>query len=84
MTIRKGVPVSGKSVCARLFLAVAVLISLPCSLALAQGRAPRVIEADRIIAVVNDEVIALNELRARMPTVERQLRQPGTIARDID
>ena len=71
-------PVSGKSVCARLFLAVAVLISLPCSLALAQGRAPRVIEADRIIAVVNDEVITLNELTARMATVERQLRQQGT------
>ena len=69
---------SGKSVCARLFLAVAVLISLPCSLALAQGRAPRVIEADRIIAVVNDEVITLNELTARMATVERQLRQQGT------
>ena len=78
MTIRKGVPVSGKSVCARLFLAVAVLFSLPCSLALAQGRAPRVIEADRIIAVVNDEVITLNELTARMATVERQLRQQGT------
>jgi len=78
MTIRKGVPVSGKSVYARLFLAVAVLISLPCSLALAQGRAPRVIEADRIIAVVNDEVITLNELTARMAAVERQLRQQGT------
>ncbi len=78
MTIRKGAPVIGKSVCARLFLAVAVLISLPCSLALAQGRAPRVIEADRIIAVVNDEVITLNELTARMATVERQLRQQGT------
>ena len=78
MTIRKGVPVGGKSVCARLFLAVAVLFSLSCSLALAQGRAPRVIEADRIIAVVNDEVITLNELTARMATVERQLRQQGT------
>lgn len=78
MTIRKGVPVGGKSVCARLFLAVAVLFNLSCSLALAQGRAPRVIEADRIIAVVNDEVITLNELTARMATVERQLRQQGT------
>jgi peptidyl-prolyl cis-trans isomerase SurA len=37
-----------------------------------------VIEADRIIAVVNDEVITLNELTARMAAVERQLRQQGT------
>ncbi len=36
------------------------------------------IEADRIVAVVNDEVITLNELRARFAMVERQLRTQGT------
>lgn len=46
--------------------------------AFAQGRAAQVIEADRIIAVVNDEVITLNELKARITAVERQLRQQGT------
>jgi peptidyl-prolyl cis-trans isomerase SurA len=46
--------------------------------AVAQGRTQRVIEADRIIAVVNDEVITLHELRSRMAQVERQLRQQGT------
>ncbi|KAB2937844.1 MAG: molecular chaperone SurA [Rhodocyclaceae bacterium] len=49
------------------------------SAALAQGRPPaRVIEADRIIAVVNDEVVTAHELRSRVATVERQLRQQGT------
>ncbi|MCK6384953.1 MAG: peptidylprolyl isomerase [Rhodocyclaceae bacterium] len=46
---------------------------------MAQGRPPaRVIEADRIIAVVNDEVVTAHELRSRVATVERQLRQQGT------
>lgn len=36
------------------------------------------VEADRIVAVVNDEVITLNELNSRVATVERQLRQQGT------
>ena len=36
------------------------------------------IEADRIIAVVNNEVVTAHELRARVATVERQLRQQGT------
>ncbi len=40
--------------------------------------APRLIEADRIIAVVNDEAITLHELRARLSVVERQLRTQGT------
>ncbi|MBZ0143662.1 MAG: peptidylprolyl isomerase [Rhodocyclaceae bacterium] len=53
--------------------------SLSASAVLAQGRpAARVIEADRIIAVVNNEVVTAHELRARVATVERQLRQQGT------
>ncbi len=36
--------------------------------------------ADRIVAVVNDEAITLNELNSRMATVERQLRAQGTQA----
>ena len=34
--------------------------------------------ADRIVAVVNDEAITLNELNARLTSVERQLRSQGT------
>ena len=40
------------------------------------GRTP--IEADRIVAVVNDEVITLNELRTRLDTALAQLKQQGT------
>ncbi|MCB1892079.1 MAG: peptidylprolyl isomerase [Rhodocyclaceae bacterium] len=54
------------------------LLCLAGGQAFAQGRAAQVIEADRIIAVVNDEVITLNELKARITAVERQLRQQGT------
>lgn len=39
---------------------------------------PQVIEADRIIAVVNDEAITQYELRSRLSAVERQLRVQGT------
>ncbi|MBI3524790.1 MAG: peptidylprolyl isomerase [Betaproteobacteria bacterium] len=39
---------------------------------------PKPIEADRIVAVVNDEAITLHELRARIAAVERQLRAQGT------
>lgn len=34
--------------------------------------------ADRIVAVVNEDAITLNELRERLATVERQLRGQGT------
>ncbi|WP_121239694.1 peptidylprolyl isomerase [Sulfurisoma sediminicola] len=43
-----------------------------------QARPAQPIEADRVAAVVNDEVITLHELRARLATVERQLRKQGT------
>ncbi|MBM3391569.1 MAG: molecular chaperone SurA [Betaproteobacteria bacterium] len=59
-------------------LLLAVLGGLPWAATLAQGRAVRAIEADRIVAVVNDEAITLNELRSQMARVERQLRQQGT------
>jgi peptidyl-prolyl cis-trans isomerase SurA len=36
------------------------------------------LEVDRIVAVVNDEVITLRELESRLAQVERQLRQQGT------
>lgn len=43
------------------------------------------ISADRIVAVVNDEVITLNELRARLDVAVSQLRRQGTPlpARDV-
>lgn len=53
-------------------------VCLPGGWVYAQGRAARVIEADRIIAVVNDEVITLHELKSRVASTERQLRQQGT------
>jgi peptidyl-prolyl cis-trans isomerase SurA len=40
----------------------------------AQNRRAQPVEVDRIIAVVNDEAITAFELRARLATVERQLR----------
>lgn len=42
------------------------------------GTAARPIEADRIVAVVNDDAITLHELRSRLLVVERQLRKQGT------
>ena len=62
---------------AALFMTIAVW-AMQTGPAVAQGRTQRVIEADRIIAVVNEEVITLHELRSRMAQVERQLRQQGT------
>ena len=45
----------------------------------AQGRAPASpVEADRIVAVVNDEVITLYDLRTRLETALSQLKQQGT------
>ncbi|QDX81277.1 molecular chaperone SurA [Denitratisoma sp. DHT3] len=39
---------------------------------------PRTLEVDRMVAVVNDEVITASELRARLTTVERQLKARNT------
>ena len=57
-------------------LFIALLYVLLPSVTIAQPRQPIVI--DRVVAVVNDEAITLHELRDRMATVERQLRQRGT------
>lgn len=56
-------------------LLLCLLSSLPLTQAHAQTRRAQPLEVDRIIAVVNDEAITAYELRARMATVERQLRQ---------
>jgi len=49
------------------------LLSLPTAV---QARQP--IAVDRVVAVVNDEAVTLYELRDRVATVERQLRERGT------
>ena len=69
---------SRNSFCVGVLFSASALLCLAGGQAFAQGRAAQVIEADRIIAVVNDEVITLNELKARITAVERQLRQQGT------
>jgi peptidyl-prolyl cis-trans isomerase SurA len=46
--------------------------------AAAKARPGQPVEVDRVVAVVNDEVITLYELRSRLTTVERQLRSQGT------
>jgi peptidyl-prolyl cis-trans isomerase SurA len=70
--------VSRNSDCAGLVFAAVVFFCVPGGQAIAQGRAAKAIEADRIIAVVNDEVITSHELRVRVATIERQLKQQGT------
>lgn len=69
---------SRNTFCVGVLFSASALLCLAGGQAFAQGRAAQVIEADRIIAVVNDEVITLNELKARIAAVERQLRQQGT------
>ncbi|HRE16926.1 MAG TPA: peptidylprolyl isomerase [Rhodocyclaceae bacterium] len=46
--------------------------------ALAQRARSQPVEADRIVAVVGDEVITMVELRARLEVVKRQLAKQGT------
>jgi peptidyl-prolyl cis-trans isomerase SurA len=57
--------------------ALFLLFLLLPGLAPAQTRPAQSIEADRIVAVVNDEVITLRELRAGLATAERQIKQQG-------
>lgn len=66
----------------RLSILVAMFLLLP-TLAVAQSRQP--IAVDRVVAVVNNEAITLNELNDRLATVVRQLRSRGTPlpARDV-
>ena len=54
-----------------LHLAIVLLALFPA----AQGFAAPSREIDRIVAVVNDEVITLYELRSRVAQAERQLRE---------
>lgn len=62
----------------RAIFALAVFLALGTPLlSQAQSRPGQPIEADRLVAVVNDEAITLHELRSRLATVERQLRQQG-------
>jgi peptidyl-prolyl cis-trans isomerase SurA len=56
------------------FLLLCLLLVSTIAQAQAQGRRSQPLEVDRIVAVVNDEAITAFELRARMATVERQLR----------
>lgn len=59
----------------KLVFIIALFVLLP-TLATAQSRQP--IAVDRVVAVVNNEAITLNELRDRLATVARQLRSRGT------
>jgi peptidyl-prolyl cis-trans isomerase SurA len=73
-----------------MMLLLRVLILSCCCVGLAAAQAPRrqaadPLPADRIVAVVNDEVITLHELRARLALAVKQLKQQGTPvpARDV-
>ena len=69
------------SLLAPAILAAAALWSLPGLAQPAKGTAtpagPAPREVDRVIAVVNNDVITANELAARLRSVERQLRSQG-------
>ena len=60
----------------RLFPLLLCLLLNPVLAQTASRSAP--VEADRIIAVINDEVITLKELRQRADSVSSQLRRQGT------
>jgi peptidyl-prolyl cis-trans isomerase SurA len=57
-----------------------IFLSLVASLFIqsAAAETAKPVLADRIVAVVNDEVITLDELESRLAGVERQLRSQGT------
>lgn len=60
----------------RLLRRVAAVFALAtASAALAQGGAPAAVPLDRVVAVVNDEAIALSELEARVRIAQAQLRR---------
>lgn len=59
------------AILARVVLLLAISLS-----AMAQTRTP--IEADRIVAVVNDEVVTMHELRTRLDSALSQLKRQGT------
>lgn len=66
-----------------MMLLLRVLILSCCCVGLASAQAPRrqsadPLPADRIVAVVNDEVVTLYELRTRLDLALRQLQKQGT------
>ncbi len=64
----------------RMLLMLAALATLPLA-----GQAQKIVLVDRIVAIVNKEVITLSELNEAVATAERQLRRQGTQAppRDV-
>jgi len=73
-----------------MMLLLRVLILSCCCVGLAAAQAPKrqatdPLPADRIVAVVNDEVVTLYELRTRLDVAVRQLQKQGTPlpARDV-
>lgn len=78
MIEKKGAGLRRKAFCAMLCGIAAACCSLTAQPAWAQARASKVVEADRIIAVVNNEVVTLHELRSRIASVVHQLRRQGT------
>ena len=68
---------AGSAIARVLLLPVACLLAGPLPAAVAQT-GPPVIELDRIVAVVNNDVIVESELGSRMRLVKEQLRQGGT------
>ncbi len=68
---------AGPAIARVLLLLAACLLAGPLRAAVAQTGSP-VVELDRIVAVVNDDVIVESELGARMKLVKEQLRQGGT------
>ena len=66
-----------------MMLLLRVLILSCCCVGLAAAQAPKrqsadPVPADRIVAVVNDEVVTLYELRMRLELALRQLQKQGT------
>lgn len=59
-------------------ISAAVLLSCLFSLSPVTAAQSEPLEVDRIVAVVGDEVITLNELRARLASVLAQLKKQGT------
>lgn len=59
-------------------LSLLLLLLLAPGLSLAQNKAPRVLAADRVVAVVNSEAVTAVELRDRVDAAVHQLQRQGT------
>ncbi len=62
----------------RCLMVLSAALAMLCPSASAQPAKPRIVPVDRIVAVVNDEVITERELEARVDFAFRQMRQQGT------